>query len=210
MTREEFAEQMQRIVAVYSDRAFPTERVQIVYAAVKNYPARTFQVAVDDIIGDCMQPPPLSKIREYLMAARKKTGDHADIWEPKREEIRKLERATNEQGWCHMCFNSGLFMAHRKDDPHQCLTVFLCTCKAGAIAAELPEHRGKTSEWTVLTAKDWRRDMEAEPPRRAPDKPQVRNAVASLFRAKDLNRAIGNGPAAKRERDLDRDFDPEL
>lgn len=212
MNHEEFGAQMQRLVSVYSDRAFPTDRIQIIWQAVKNYPDRTFQVAVDDIIGDCMQPPNLSKIREYLMAARKKTGDHADVWQPIRDQLAAAESAKNDEGWCHQCFNSGTFMAHLKDDPHKYLRVFTCDCRWGELAASLPENKGKAPEWSVLTAKTWQRENATPPPRRPdePPKAEARDAIKSLFRSTDLRKTLDGNSGPKRARDLAHDFDPEL
>lgn len=204
MTEPEFQSELERMTAVYRN-AFPPERVAIIYRSIRYTPIDIFREAIDEVIGDSMQPPSLTKIREAIQVVRKRKGDFRDPWQAVRDELADLER---QNPYCSTCFNSGTFMAKRRDDDGWYLYTFGCQCKAGGLAMQLPENRGKINQWNLKFAQTWIRESEAESLRPA-TKNEARAAVHEQQHSHDLNAAIGWTPAKKRKIDED-NWDVEL
>lgn len=190
----EFQNGLIRLQRVYGEKAFGQERAEVVYRAVKYVPAEVWEETVTDLIGDSMQPPNLTKIKDAMNLVRKRMGRTSDAWQPLRDQLREIEKTSS----CRKCAGQGVFNAHYRDDPSAIMWPFLCDCPSGAIARQLPEHkRGKIYEWTRQAEELMRHDFEGEPPHFA-TREHARSAARSAIRESDLNVAIGGKPAPPR------------
>lgn len=198
MTLEEFQPAMDRLHAVYP-RAYPKERMDLVYRAMRYTSAAVWNETVNELIGDSMQPPSVSKMREVMYLVRKKFNEPGDPWEPLRQEIAGKVKASQ----CVKCAGSGALTAHKRNDPNQFEFTFGCDCEAGNLAMKLPENHGKIRQWNYQIAQEWRHAFESEPPQR-PTREAARAAVRDLYRAGDMNSAIGFEPGPKRGSEADK------
>jgi hypothetical protein len=193
MTWQEFEQSISRLKAVYGDKAYPKERVEMVYRAVKWTHLAIWEESLNEIIGDCIHPPTVSKIKEIVNLTRKRMSIDDDPFKNLRAEIRELEKTSQ----CRKCFGSGTLSAHRRDDEFQHLFVFGCDCAAGVKAMLLPENKNKIRQWNLIIEKEWRHDFEAAHDQGT--RIEARRATANIFSSKDLNLAIGEKPSPKRE-----------
>ena len=124
MTHAEFTTQMDLLVETYTDRAYPAPRVKRIWNWARKVNGKTFAEAVDNAIADCMQPPLLSKLKEYYAEARAK--------HPDREKIN-----------CDYCDGSGFILG-----PGVMPLAFACRCEAGL---QIPEYVTRWSgEWVRM------------------------------------------------------------
>lgn len=183
---DQFLPYVNRLAKVYGDKAFPRERAEILYRAFRYTREDVLQATVDEVIGEHMHAPSITKIREAMYLVRKRFGDNADRWQPIRDAIREREKTSS----CGLCFGSGILMAHRRDDPRQYLLYFLCSCSSGELAIQLPEYNGKTHQWDELVARDWKHHFESDTPPTG-TRTQAREVARLAIRNTDLNKAIG-------------------
>lgn len=201
MTFEEFEPTIGRLRAVYGEKAFPRERVDVIFRALHYVPIQVWAETLTELIGESMHAPPLSKIREVMYIVRKRMGHAEDMWEPVRRQIAELGMNPNP---CDRCFNSGIFMAHKRTDEHAFMYCFVCDCRAGELAKKLPENKGKAREWSMPLAHDWRHDFEGELMGGTASRNAARAAVSDAFRAGDLNVAVGQPMPPRRGYEADK------
>lgn len=70
MSPLEFGDQMGRLLRTYSDKAYPKERLDAIYARVARIPVAQFEKAVTYLIGENFTPPSVSKIVDACSAYR--------------------------------------------------------------------------------------------------------------------------------------------
>lgn len=144
MTREEFQSQMSRLIKVYGDRAYPPERMQIIWRKIQFRHPKIFESSVDALIADNAHPPLLSKIMEMLVMVGKQ---YPDLDKGPETDLRdQLIEAQKRPGGCDKCENWGVIRAFRKDKFGHPEEYLLCDCRLGSIAARLPEYR-RCGEW---------------------------------------------------------------
>lgn len=185
MTYQEFEPAIARLRTVYGDKAYPKERVEVIFRSVKYSSSRVWDETVTELIGEAMHAPPLSKIREVLYLVKKRFNESSDPWQAQREEIRGLERTSS----CRQCYGSGTLAAHRRSDPHEHLFVFSCDCYAGQVAIQLPENRGKIRQWDMGVAQEWKHGFEIIAP--SGSRQAARTVTSSAISAADMNTALG-------------------
>jgi hypothetical protein len=207
VTFDEFELSAGRLRTLYGEKAFPRERIEIIFRAVQYSSSKVWDEALNLIIGEHMHAPSLTKIKEALYAVRKTHGETTDAWEPIRDRIKATEKLPADQN-CGQCFGSGVLMAHRRADERKYLYCFGCSCPAGDEAMRLPENKSKIRQWDMSHRIDWRQEYEPETPRRPASRQDARLAVSKLFVGHDLNVALGDKPAPKRRMNQD-DYDLE-
>ena len=207
MTYSEFEPTIQRLRAVYGDKAFPRERVEVVYRAVKFAPLDVWLETLNELIGESMHAPPLSKIRETLNIVRKRYGTTDDGWDWLRAEIKRCESI---EPICPKCHNTGVLECYKKQDPHQYRYCMACDCNIGDGAIWLPENKGKIRQWRECDDDAWSivGYSDVPPPRRA-TREEARQVSIEMIKSSDLNRAIGDAPAPRRHYESDK-WDPNL
>lgn len=139
MKQVEFDAQIERMVSFYGDKAYPRERIEMIYRAVKYYHPEVWQLAVDMIIADCERAPMLSKIKEFLRLAQNQLPDKETI-DPNAHIRAQLNDAAKAARPCYKCFNTGLIVVYRK---WQGLSeaALACNCQWGEVVTKLPEFR---------------------------------------------------------------------
>lgn len=188
----EFIPFIERLRKVYGERAYPAERAEIVYKAFRYSRPEVVSAAIEEIIGEHMHAPAITKIREMLYIVRKRFGDQSDPWEPIRKQIFEIERNSS----CNHCFGSGVFMAHLRSDIHAYQYCFGCHCRAGALAMQLPENRGKIKTWDLSSTLEWSHGFESEFERRS--KTDGRALIREVFKSTDLNNILDLESAPKK------------
>lgn len=138
MTPSDFQKHVLRLAKVYGDRAYPQERVQLIWRKIGHRSERVLSSAIDMLIADSAQPPLLTKILEAVSAAAKTLGDSDDPHADLRLQIAEGQRRTNA---CRKCHNIGTIRAYRKDKPGQPEEYLICDCRYGELAKQLPENR---------------------------------------------------------------------
>lgn len=189
MTFQEFEPTVARLRKVYTDRAFPHERVEIIFRSVKYVDIEVWNETLSELIGDAMHAPSLSKIKEVMNSVRKRMGRVDDGWDWLRGEI---QERIHTQPFCPKCANSGVFSAYRKADPHQETFVKACDCFVGARAIWLPENKGKIRMWDLQQALEWAISCysDVEMPAIA-SRQRARLTVVGAIKSSDLNTAVG-------------------
>lgn len=87
MNEKEFQTQILRLIRVYGEPAYKTERTQLIWREMSSLPADSFCRVVDFLIAECRQPPMLKEFREAVSIEREKLHakekkDHTkDSWE---------------------------------------------------------------------------------------------------------------------------------
>lgn len=151
MTEVEFTKEATRLLKTYGDKAFPQERLQLVFKKFQHYPSDLFAEVISEVIADCISVPNITKMQEYANVVKGRRQDvRVDPFAFARERILQKSK---EQTTCRHCQSGGIVTAIRKGDPHNYEWDFLCNCGAGALCAQLPEHRG-------LQRKDFGLEME--------------------------------------------------
>ena len=139
MTNQEFSEQIGRLTHTYGDKAYPTERVGLIWRRFGNRHVRIFSAAIDNLIADNLQPPLATKIAEAVYAAAK-LNPELDV-DQFSEARAQLEAAQRQTSLCRKCYNFGTVRAWRKDKVDFPEEWLICDCRCGDIAARLPENK---------------------------------------------------------------------
>ena len=138
MTESEFLFQMNRLITVYGDRAYPQERVTQILLKNKWRHPKVFEDAIDCLIGDNAHPPMLSKIQEACAASQRRFPElDTDPFKPIREKIYEETRVSSP---CSRCGNYGVFDVYRKYSGLVSVGM-LCRCSSAELARKLPENR---------------------------------------------------------------------
>lgn len=139
MTYREFAEQLERLQNTFSDRAFPDERVKLIWDSVKNLDARDFKKIADVFIADSRQPPMVSDFRAQASIVQGRNVIFVDRWDGRPKSS------------CPYCYGLGVFIAQKESSCG--LWAFRCHCDAGindprkAIPHFRTEHRDEGFTW---------------------------------------------------------------
>jgi len=72
MNLQEFQIQIDRLKQTFGEKAFPVERVKLIYAEGRDYPAVIFKQIVDKLIGECRFAPTLKEFRAAYSEFREK------------------------------------------------------------------------------------------------------------------------------------------
>lgn len=140
MTEFEYGAQIDRLKAVYGDKAYPDERVSMIWKKMKWRHPDVLEMAVDQLIADNQYAPLLNKILEAAVAAERA---HPELRIDPYAEVRiELSNRRRESTQCHMCWGVGIITAYRKDLEGHPGEDLLCTCYSGRLAEKLPEYRG--------------------------------------------------------------------
>lgn len=107
MTETEFRSQMNRLVAVYSEKAYPPERMQIIWREMKNAAVYEFENIVSELIGSCSYAPMIDKFRAAKSDLFSK--NHCDY-------ERQLKSWVENQPKCPYCEKRGYIVATRRTD----------------------------------------------------------------------------------------------
>lgn len=121
MERNHFINQMQRLISVYGDRAYPAERVSLLWKECSYLADYEFSDLVSELIGTCGTAPMLGKFRELTEGIRRK---HAE----KRKS--EFEAWAEQQMSCSYCAKTGVVLARKKTDGNLC--AFVCFCEIGS------------------------------------------------------------------------------
>lgn len=139
MTQQEFDLEMNRLVSFYGDKAYPTERIDLIYKSLRWQHPEVWNKAVDLAMADSEKAPLLAKLTEFVNRAKSMLPDLKadDPYAPIRAQIDEAMKSKNP---CYKCGNSGLIIAYRK---WQGLSeaVLACNCQWGDVAVKVPEYR---------------------------------------------------------------------
>ena len=118
MTQQEFQSQVERLKSVYGDRAYPDERVKLLWSAAGSLPGDWFRRTVDSLIGGMRQAPVLSDFQEAIGAERER------VW--RSQKAAQLSAKVMDFARCSWCGGNGVVLARRKDDHTP--WAFKCRC----------------------------------------------------------------------------------
>jgi hypothetical protein len=124
MTKDQFTEQINRLIDTYGARAYPKERIKGIWAAFKHFHIDDFRSGITVIINENYYPPMLAKMRE---------------------QIRYTPRGIDSGVDCDHCDRVGLLLCY-KEGCDQALPAgtFRCHCENGNLyTAFLPFERGR-------------------------------------------------------------------
>lgn len=79
MTQEAFKLQMQRLIDCYGERSYPTERVKLIYNAIKKLPDLWLENAVSYFIGNNRQAPMLKEFNDEALDYEKRSRENSAI-----------------------------------------------------------------------------------------------------------------------------------
>lgn len=139
MTQEEFANQMARMINVYTAKAFPPEREKILFQKMKFKHAEVFKIAVEFLIAEYYTPPSLSKILDAVKAAEYERPDLKS--DPYAAIKTKLDEFSANKNQCPKCWNTGIVTVYCKFIEGFPMKEFICTCDVGPWAKKLPDYR---------------------------------------------------------------------
>lgn len=86
MMQQEFMIELDRLKSVYGEKAYPEERVKILWNEFKTYEIARFKKAVDFLVAENFNAPPISKIRDAMFytpnasSALKQAPDYDCSW----------------------------------------------------------------------------------------------------------------------------------
>ena len=109
MTQQEFQSQVERLKSVYGDRAYPDERVKLLWSAAGSLPGDWFRRTVDSLISD---------FQEAIGAERER------VW--RSQKAAQLSAKVMDFARCSWCGGNGVVLARRKDDHTP--WAFKCRC----------------------------------------------------------------------------------
>lgn len=120
MNQDQFDWNMKRLIGVYGEKAYPTERIKLFWNELRHIEGEMWEAIVDALISDSQYPPMISKIRECVSLLRDKFYS--------RDRIQaKLDAAR----WCDRCHKTGAVCATSKSDFS--IWVFRCPCECGEL-----------------------------------------------------------------------------
>lgn len=138
MKEPEFMAILTRLISVYSEKFYPSDRVNIIREKTKYVHPTIFDDAVTTLIGDNTHAPMLQKIQEAINVSRKKFPElNVD---PHQEARKKLKEKSLLPGACYRCDGLGTVEVFQKWS-RLSSNLLLCHCSSSAIAAKLPEYR---------------------------------------------------------------------
>ena len=144
MTHDEFIEQVGRLRRAYGEKAYPMERVALIWEKFRHRHLTVFGEAISIAIASHLQPPLLDKLRDALKVAQDKYPQLAT--DPYDETRKLLSEAQANPNACHKCEGHGIIIAYRKDKPSRYQEQLICDCRCGGLARELPINRAYP-EW---------------------------------------------------------------
>lgn len=134
MTPSEFKTGMDRIRNVFGDKAYPEERVDLIWQETRRLTAGEFATIVGELIAAQAAPPLIGKFREAMAYMNSKNSG-----------IRKQEREDwrNRQKPCRLCGKTGWVQAERVVDGS--LYAFRCHCPCGEelLSRSIPQWLGR-------------------------------------------------------------------
>lgn len=78
MTQEQFIAQIDRLHNVYGEKAYPKERMDVIWEKVRHTSREQFERAITQLIGECFSPPALSRILDATGTLAKTPKQHHD------------------------------------------------------------------------------------------------------------------------------------
>lgn len=120
MNLREFGEQMDRLKNVYGDKAYPKERIELIWKNVGSLSALSFSRVVDDLISSFRNAPMAQEFSEALSKERERTAANV---------IRPDIPAWNAPARCWSCKDTGCFVCVHPVKPG--LWAFRCACDKG-------------------------------------------------------------------------------
>ncbi len=121
MELHEFSSEMGRLINVFSDKAYPKERMALIYEKMHFLEVADFRDIVSILIGECAQAPLLPRFQEAAKAHYAKHRERLD-----KEEALWIEK----QAHCELCNRTGVITARRKDN-WAASFAFKCVCAVG-------------------------------------------------------------------------------
>lgn len=120
MTQVEFDTQVKRLVDTYGEKAFPAERVRIMWGHVSGYDRDWFRRLCDKLIASCRQAPVYADYAEDVNHERDR------IWTAQKHSRKVVEM----RDWaCSTCHGLGAVLARKIDGG--AAYAFKCSCGAG-------------------------------------------------------------------------------
>ena len=139
MNRDEFLTGIESLTRVYGDKAYPPERIDIIWQRVKYRHQVVWFEAIDNLIADNPHAPLLKKILDECSTVQ---HNHPELSnDPYKSFREELAKAQHEGSQCLSCLNTGVITGYRKDIEGNPAQEMLCTCHLGSIAQKLPENR---------------------------------------------------------------------
>lgn len=119
MTLMEFTGQMDRLKQVYSEKAYPEERVKQIWDKIRNRDERVLAHAVALLIADCVQAPMTTKILEAMSVAQRNYQNFRQ---------NALKSNSGPEIDCLFCYDTGINYVREKDNP---VVWVRCSCDMG-------------------------------------------------------------------------------
>lgn len=122
MTEQEFTIQMNRLAETFGKSAYSSERVKLIWSAVRDFSQQWWGSTVNYFIGYQKQAPLMSEIGEAVGKERERIWNQqkknqAPIWQPEKNAS------------CVGCRDSGVVLARELET--KAIYAFLCNCDAG-------------------------------------------------------------------------------
>lgn len=141
MTYDEYNNQMQRLIAIYGEKVFNADKIELLFRKVRWRHPKIWEEAIDLTILESVNIPTVHKILECCSIAKKNNpGIEVDPYEKMRSEISEREKIPHH-GQCRKCWNRGFITGYRKDISGHPAEELTCDCVSGQIACKLPEGR---------------------------------------------------------------------
>lgn len=189
MELHEFSKHMERLKEVYGDRAYPEERIKIIWQKTKWRSEKVWEETTKRLIADSMQPPMLSKILEMYAIVQR---DFPEIKTDPYAHIRDELRLKAQKPSCTRCGGHGTLVAFKKYNKLQS-TSLICNCYCGGLAKKLPENRADREindhDFFYMVFEfdpnkeikfDWFKDLSSDDPAR------VMNELSDIYYNKEI------------------------
>lgn len=118
----EFNEQVNRLRSVYGDKAYPDERVRLLWREVGSLSSAWFESAVSGLIQSCRQAPLAHEFSPMISDERER------VYRKQKEKELVTREITSYS--CEYCKDMGVFLCIKNDD-RSVPYVFRCHCARG-------------------------------------------------------------------------------
>lgn len=123
MNREEFSNEMNRLVSQFGKAAYSPERANLIWREVKDLSPSWMNAAIDEFIGSSRQPPLMPEFRERIAIEREKQ------WSRQKQQSQK--DSWNPRPDCKVCSDNGVYICVKADGSADGFWAFRCHCVKG-------------------------------------------------------------------------------
>lgn len=127
ITREEFINQLNRLVEVYGKEKYPKQRLALMWAWAKTLPKPIVIGVIDEAIANCATAPMLDKLKKFAEPALANLRS----WDSRRDKALDIG--------CIHCRGDGMLLAIRRDNPNSSPVAFRCNHCSNAFTIGLSE-----------------------------------------------------------------------